>query len=114
MSITILILREQSTMASTWTELLGVENLGDGKWCIGCYAHNWLGSIFDLVPEDQLYDENEELIVPTEWEGQKIIGLGDGEYLETEELISKDDKVEFDASTIQLALDYCTVNEWEK
>jgi hypothetical protein len=52
-----IVTREQSTMASTWNELLGIQHLGNGKWSIGSYKHHWLDSIYDLVPEDQLYDE---------------------------------------------------------
>jgi hypothetical protein len=62
----------------------------------------------------QLYDEEGELRVPKEWEGQKIRGLGDGEYLETEELLCREEGVEFDASSLHLALAYCEENEWDK
>ena len=110
----VLMSREQSTMASTWSEMLGIEQLENGKWRIGIYCHNWLGSISDLIPEDQLYDEDGELRVPTEWNGKKILGLADGEYLETEEIVSRDNGVEFDVSSLQLALAYCRERKWDK
>ena len=47
-----------------------------------------------------------DLKIPAEWEGQKIIGLGDGEYLETDELVPQEDEVHFDASSLELALGY--------
>ena len=49
-----------------------------------------------------------------EWEGQRIIGLGDGEYLETDELVSQDDEVHFDASTHEHALNYCRESAWDE
>ena len=58
-------------MASTWNELLCLNKIGNGKWSIGVHSYDILGSIYDLVPEDKLYDEDGELIVPDEWESKK-------------------------------------------
>jgi len=111
----ILLSREQSTMVSSWNEMLGVEKLEGGKWRIGVFGYKTLESIFDLIPEDQLYNDDGDIKVPTEWKGQKIRGLADGEYLETEELVSANEyTAEFDASTLQVALDYCRGNGWDR
>lgn len=48
-----------------------------------------------------MYDEAGELIVPEQWDGHKIIGLADGEYLETNELASSD-YVDFSAANIEI------------
>lgn len=107
--------REQSTFVSTWNEMLGVEKLKGDKWRIGVFGYDLLESIYDLVPEDQLYDEDGEIKVPTEWDGRKIRGLADGEYLETDELVlANQDIVEFDVSCLQRALNYCQENGWDK
>ena len=111
----LLMSREQSTMVSSWNEMLGVEELKGGKWRIGVFGYKVLESIYDLLPEDQLYNEDGEIKVPTEWDGQKIRGLADGEYLETEELMSaNEDSEEFYASSLQVALDYCRRNGWDQ
>ena len=44
-------------MVSCWTNHLGFSQISEDLWRIGTYGYNWLGSIYDLVPEDQLYDE---------------------------------------------------------
>jgi hypothetical protein len=46
-----------------------------------------LGSIRDLISEDERYDENGNFKVPDEYDGHRIRGLADGEYLETDELV---------------------------
>jgi hypothetical protein len=80
---TILMSREQSTMVSCWTELLGPADEGDGTWTIAVYGYEWLGSIYGLIPEGERYEEDGGFKVPVEYEGHRIRGLADGEYLET-------------------------------
>jgi hypothetical protein len=105
--------REQSSMASTWNELLCLNKIGNRKWSIGVYSYNVLGSIYDLVPEDKLYDEDGELIVHDEWEGKKVLGLEGGEYLQTDELVLREEGVEFDASSLHVDRDYCLEHRWD-
>jgi hypothetical protein len=77
--IAILLSREQSTMVSSWTEHLGFSKVAEKTWRIGTYGYNWLGSIYDLIPEEQFYDDAGDLLIPDEWEGCKIRGLADCE-----------------------------------
>lgn len=109
--VAILLSREESSMVSCWTNHLGFSKISEDLWRIGTYGYNWLGSIYDLVPEDQLYDEAGDLIVPEQWEGHKIIGLADGEYLETDELVSSD-YVDFSPAEIETARDFCDERGW--
>jgi hypothetical protein len=112
----ILMTREQSTMVSSWTELLGIERVGRGKWLLAVYGYEYLGSIYDLIPEDQRYDEDGGFKVPDEYQGRRIRGLADGEYLETDKLIRSDDEeaVTFDKSSVALARQYVALYQWEK
>ena len=109
--VALLLSREESSMVSCWTNHLGFSQISEDLWRIGTYGYNWLGSIYDLVPEDQLYDEAGELIVPERWDGHKIIGLADGEYLETDELVSSD-YVDFSAANIEIANLFCDERGW--
>jgi len=111
----ILLDREQSTMVSSRTEMLGLVDEDDGRWTLAVYCYEWLGSIDDLIPEDERYDEDGEFKIPEEYDGHRIRGLADGEYLETDTLVLNGDKesVTFDKSTIGLARKYAAVNEWD-
>lgn len=42
--ISILISREQSSMASSWDEHLGLCRVDDKTWRIGIYGNDWLGA----------------------------------------------------------------------
>jgi hypothetical protein len=112
---TIVLSREESTMASSWTEHLCIEPVGPGQFQLSTCKPEWLGSIYDLVPEDELYSESGELIVPDTWDGKKITGLGDSEYLETDVLLPGEGEAEssiFDASSIAAARDFCESDGW--
>jgi hypothetical protein len=109
--IKIYLSREESSMVSSWTNHLALETLPTNTWRLGTYGYNWLGSIYDLIPEEQLYDDAGEMIIPDEWEGQKIRGLADGEFLETDELVTAD-YVEFSADCIHIARDFCNDRGW--
>ena len=111
-----LLVREQSTMVSSWNEMLCLERLHEGKWTLGVYGYNWLGSIRDLIPEDECYDEDGNFKVPDEYEGHRILGLADGEYLETDELV-KDPNAEnitFDKASLASAREYAAQNQWDR
>jgi hypothetical protein len=109
--VVLLLSREESSMASCWTSHLGLSKVTEKLWRIGTYGYNWLGSIYDLIPEGQLYDDAGEIIIPDEWEGQKIRGLADGEFLETDELVTAD-YVEFSADCAHVARDFCNDRGW--
>jgi hypothetical protein len=109
--ITIYLSREQSSMASSWTNHLALEKLPGNTWRLGTYGYNWIGSIHDLIPEEDRYDEDGELLVPEYWEGQKIRGLADGEFLETDELVTAD-YVEFSTDFIHVGRDFCIDRSW--
>ena len=81
--IQLMLSREQSSVVSNWDEHLGLIQISDTVWKIGTFGYEIIGSIYDLVPEDQRYDDDGELVIPESWEGKRIIGLEDGEYLQT-------------------------------
>jgi len=109
--VAVLISRVESNMGSSGTSHLGLEKVSDGAWRIGVYTYNWLGLITDLVPEDELYDDASDLIIPDEWNGHKILGLVEGGYLETDELITSNYE-DFKASEVELAKKFCIENRW--
>ena len=40
-------------MVSTWDEHLGLVQVSDKIWRIGTYGYEWIGSIYELVPESE-------------------------------------------------------------
>jgi hypothetical protein len=106
----ILMSREGSSMASTWTEHLCVSCL-NGKWLIGEYGYNWAASIDD-IPEEERYTEDGELKIPEEWEGHKVLGIADGEYIETDELVERGNDIEFTENELNKAIDFAVNYGW--
>jgi hypothetical protein len=102
--------REGSSMASTWTEHLCVSCL-DGKWLIGEYGYNWAASIDD-IPEEERYTEDGELKIPEEWDGHKVLGIADGEYIETDELVERGNDIEFTENELKKAIDFAVNYGW--
>ena len=107
---TILMSREGSSMASTWTEHLCVSCI-EGKWLIGEYGYNWAASIDD-IPEEERYTEDGELRIPEEWEGHKVLGIADGEYIETEELVERGNDIEFTENDLNKAIEFAVNYGW--
>ena len=110
-AVQILLSREQSSMVSTWDEQLGLVQVAEKIWKIGIFAYQWIGSIYELIPESQRYSDDGELLVPSTWDGKKIIGIADGEYLQTDELVTSD-YLEFSASALKKARDFCQLRGW--
>jgi hypothetical protein len=106
----ILMSREGSSMASTWTEHLCVSCL-NGKWLIGEYGYNWAASIDD-IPEEERYTEDGELKIPEEWDGHKVLGIADGEYIETDELVERGNDIEFTENELKKAMDFAVNYGW--
>jgi len=110
-NIQLLLSREQSSMVSNWGEHLGLVHISDTVWKLGTFGYEIVGSIYDLVPEDQRYDDDGEFVIPESWEGKRIIGLEDGEYLQTDELVAAND-IEFTASQLKMAREFCATQGW--
>jgi hypothetical protein len=107
---TILMSREGSSMASTWTEHLCVSCI-EGKWLIGEYGYNWAATIDD-IPEEERYTEDGELKIPDEWDGHKVLGIADGEYIETDELVERGNDIEFTENELKKAIDFAVNYGW--
>jgi len=113
----ILMSLEQSTMVSTWNEMLGAKKLPNRKWRIDTYVYDIIGTIDEAmqeIPEAERYDEDGELKIPKVWKGRKVRGLADGEYLETFDLFCKEDGVTFNSANLEVALDWCKDERWDK
>jgi hypothetical protein len=106
----ILMTREGSSMASTWNEHLCV-SYTDGKWLIGEYGYNWAASIDD-IPEEERYTDDGELKIPEEWDGHKVLGIADGEYIETDELVERGNDYEFKKNEIEKAIEFAIEFGW--
>ena len=109
--IQLLLTSERSSMVSTWQEYLGFERLAENRWRVGTFVYNWLS--LDAIPEADRYNEDGELVIPDEIDGRKIHGLVDGEYLETDELITRDE-VEFGVKGLRLARQFCLGQGWDE
>ncbi len=106
----ILMSREGSSMASTWEEYLCLSRTED-RWLLGEYGYNWAVNAYDL-PENKQKRDDDELYVPEEWEGHKVLGIADGEYIETDELVSRGNDIEFDLKSVDKAIKFATDYEW--
>lgn len=111
MSPVILMSREGSSMASSWTEHLCISRLDD-TWLLGEYGYNWAASVYD-IPEEERYTEEGDFKVPNEWKGHKVIGIADGEYIETEELVERGNEIEFTAQSLGKAIEFATEFGWD-
>ena len=107
----IILSREKSSMASIWTEMIGFFKEKSGDWVLGNCRHEIMGSIYDLLTEEQLYADD-GLQIPEEINGVKVHGIEDGEYLESEDIIFYDDTVRFNRETFQKAVDYFQMYDW--
>lgn len=85
-------------MVSTWNEYLCLNSDRDGQCRVEVCQYEALAE-FDWADED-----GNEREVPTEYEGQQVVGVEDG-YLVGGELACGDDRYfEYDAQTIDAAL----------
>jgi hypothetical protein len=74
--------KEMTSMSSTWTKILALEKLSDGNWQLHQGRLETIGSIYDL-DEDKIYDDDGNLVIPKSYQGRRVIGLADGEFLLT-------------------------------
>jgi hypothetical protein len=111
----VLLHRECSSMVSTWNEYLCIERLRSSKFSLSTCVHEMLGPVHDFIPEDELYDEEGEMVIPETIDG-KSVWLEDGEFLMTDTLIEDPGcgPVEFGATDIDAALNFCKEAEWSK
>jgi len=105
--------RECSSMASSWTEFLCFERLSPGRFSIQLCGHEILGFAHDLIPADELYDEDGEMVIPTELNGQAV-SLVDGEFLASDVFVEDPacDPVEFGSDELERALAFCREQDW--
>ena len=107
----ILLTREQSSMVSTWTDHLCV-SVDSGRFTIGIYMYEILGSIYELVPEDELYDEQGNMVFPAEINGQEVIGLADGEFVQIENLLESGPSLQFSSDQVEDAKAFADDHGW--
>ncbi len=107
----ILLSREKSSMASTWTEMVGFFQELSGEWVLGNCGHEIIGSIYDLLTKEQR-DAEDGIEIPEEINGVKVYGIEDGEYLQSEDIVFYDEVVTFNQKTIQKAIDYLENYDW--
>ena len=62
----------------------------------------------DLIPADELFDEDGEMVIPELLHG-KAVALKDGEYLVGDTLVETEgyDPVQFGAADLDVGLDFC-------
>lgn len=95
--------REQSSMASCWEEHLCIESTDDGFYRISQCQYEILGSIYDFVSYNELFDENGEMVVPEQINGVPVFGLADGEYVQTDNLEEESLSEPFNHESLTLA-----------
>ena len=107
----ILISREEASRSSSWNEHLCISRVGN-KWTLGEYGYNWAASINE-IPEDERYTEEGDINIPDEWNGHKVLGISDGEYIETDELIGNGNEIDFESSAIKDAIAFAIEFNWD-
>jgi hypothetical protein len=112
MSPMILLSREESSMSSSWVEHLFISRVGN-KWSLGECRYNWAASI-DEIPEDERYNDDGGINVPEEWNGHNVLGIANGEYIETDELVSNGNEIDFEPDAIDEAIEFAIDLEWHK
>jgi hypothetical protein len=112
--VTLLLGREQSTMVSTWIEILALLKTSTGKWKLSTGGLEWVANIHDIVPTDDLYDEIGNLNIPEVHEGQRVVGVDDGEYLVADRFVGNDFSNEFDEENLLVAKSYCQTERWSE
>ena len=56
--------------------------------------------------------EDGQLYIPEEWNGHKVLGGADGEYIATDELVSSGNYIEFDAESVDKAIEFANQFDW--
>lgn len=109
----VLMSRESSSMSSTWSEYLCIERLDSEKFAISTCTYQVLGSVYELIPEDTLFDANGDMVIPNELNGQAV-WLDDNEYLMGGPLteVPSCDPVQFSPDDLERALEFCRQTEW--
>lgn len=94
-----------------WSEHLCLLRDEDHFYLATC-RHETLGSIYQLIPEERLYDEDGELIVPKTYKGKRVVGLEDNEYLLSSSLWEESRSPSFDKNSLDAAENYCNEGSW--
>lgn len=110
----ILLTREISSMGACFEQHLCLEQIDHGLLRLSTCRYEIIGSVYDLIPEEELYDDNGEINVPSFWEGKEVIGLTDGEYMEINNLVEESSSADFGFHTIELAREFCKSEQWSK
>ena len=111
----ILLTRENASMENTWTEHLCLSQRPGRRLRLGTYSREWLGSIHEIVPEAQRFNAvTGELVVPRVVYGRRVVGLADGEYLESENLVETDDFAECSVDDLAPAQRMCAGSGWNR
>ena len=50
--------------------------------------------------------------IPDEWNGHKVLGIADGEYIETDELVGNGNEIDFETKTIADAIAFASEFKW--
>ncbi len=108
---TILMTMEKSSMASTWQVMLKLTKLGNKNWELSECANEWIGSFYDLIPEDDQFDANGEMRLPDMIDGRRVIGIQDGEWLLGEDIVDGE-TITFSKETLAKAKSFLQEHEW--
>lgn len=109
--MTFIAAKESSSMSSTWTEILALEKHDGGNWQLHQGGLEIVGNIYEL-DEDKIYDDDGNLVVPKSYKGQRIVGLGDGEYLLTNNFVIEISSNHFLAGDHKTYRPFLVENDW--
>lgn len=107
----ILMTMEKSSMASTWEVMLKLTDLGEGNWNLSECGQEIIGNFYELVPEENRFDDNGEMLIPEVIDGKKVIGIEDAEWLLGEDIVDGEG-VTFNKETLMRAKEFLEEYEW--
>jgi hypothetical protein len=107
----VLLKGEFSTPASSWTEHLCVQRVGERVVLSSC-GYEWLAEASEYAVENDSGDI--EYRLPASIDGKEVVGIEDGEYVIGGDLVPQDDDAEIslEPGEIEEAREWLEGREW--
>lgn len=104
--------KESSSMVSTWTDVLALEKTTEGLWRLHNGGFEILGRIYSLEGVTVKYGDDGQVIAPKKYQGQKVLGLADGEYLIVDRFYSEEQSPPFEYHQMPIWREFLKEHGW--
>ena len=102
---------DASWKTSAWDARLVLKQDDQGQFYLAICMHEVLGNI-DELPQETRYNQNGEVVVPAEFKGGPVIGLGDGQWLLGPRLEEAYASAKFERSSLSIADAFLAEHGW--